>query len=79
MKWRRTNDLDLTLVADQVELAERLRDLGWTRDSRLEHRWTSQQEVIVDILPASAADIQQGKLVFAESGHVATIGPRSRH
>jgi len=73
MKWRRTNDLDLTVVADQAELAAELGDLAWKRDTRFEQRWTSPQDVIVDILPASAADIAKGRLIFAVSGHVMNL------
>jgi hypothetical protein len=58
MKWRRTNDLDLTVVANQSELLVELRDLGWAKEPRLEQRWTSSQGVVVDVLLASATDIE---------------------
>ncbi len=73
MRWRRTNDIDLTIVAEQKELAADLTSLGWKRDARLEQRWMSPQGVLVDALPASHADIAAGKLVFAESGHVMNL------
>lgn len=73
MRWRRTNDIDLTIVAEQKELATDLARLGWQRDRRLEQRWISPQGVVVDALPASRADIADGKLVFAESEHVMNL------
>jgi predicted nucleotidyltransferase len=73
MRWRPTNDLDLTVVAEQDQLAVDLNGLGWERDKHLEHRWTSPHGVLVDALPASRADISAGKLTFAESGHVMNL------
>lgn len=71
--WRKTNDLDLTVVAEEADLAVRLCGLGWKRHERYEQRWTSKQGVVVDALPAAPACLAQGKLVFAESGHVMSL------
>ena len=73
MRWRRTNDIDLTIVAEQRKLTADLGSLGWQRDKRLEQRWTSPQGVLVDALPTSHADIADGRLVFAQSGHVMNL------
>lgn len=73
MRWRKTNDLDLTVVAEEADLAARLRGLGWKRHERYEQRWTSKQGVIVDALPAAPASLAEGRLVFAESGHVMSL------
>ena len=73
MRWRRTNDLDLTIVAEQHQLAADLRALEWKRDERLEQRWISPHGVSVDALPASQADMSAGKLTFAGSGHIMNL------
>jgi len=52
---RFTRDVDLTVALDLDEferLSERLTAAGWTRASRLEHRWIALRQTIVDILPA---------------------------
>ena len=73
MQWRRTNDLDLTVVAGQADVAAKLEELGWIRHAHLEQRWLSPHAVNVDVLPASSADIAEGKLRFAASGHVMNL------
>jgi len=73
MRWRKTNDLDLTVVAEEADLANKLRALGWERHERYEQRWTSLQGVVVDALPASPASLAEGKLVFTRSGHVMSL------
>ena len=73
MRWRKTNDLDLTVVAEEADLASRLRGLGWERHPRYEQRWTSNEGIIVDALPAAVASLAEGKLVFSESGHVMSL------
>ena len=73
MQWRRTNDLDLTVVAGQADVAAELEELGWIRHAHLEQRWLSPHAVNVDVLPASSDDIAEGKLRFAASGHVMNL------
>jgi predicted nucleotidyltransferase len=68
MTWRRTNDLDLTFVAEPEQIADELRALGWIRDLRIEHRWTSTFGTRVDVLPASPALLAAGTHVFSETG-----------
>jgi hypothetical protein len=53
MRWCTTKDLDLTVVAEEADLAARLRGLGWKRHERYEQRWTSNEGIIVDALPAA--------------------------
>ena len=59
MAWRKTNDLDLTVVADEAELAAELRGLGWTRHERFEQRWASPQGVIVDAPPGGGGQARR--------------------
>ena len=74
MTWRRTSDLDLTVVADARIVAVDLRRLGLERHSKLEQRWHAPGTgVRIDILPASKADLDSGHMVFAESGHVMNL------
>jgi len=73
MRWRKTNDLDLTVVAEETDLARLLRGLGWKRHERFEQRWTSRQGVVVDALPAAPSSLVEGKIIFAESGHVMSL------
>jgi predicted nucleotidyltransferase len=73
MRWRRTNDLDLTVFAEQAELESDLRKLGWIRHEQTEHRWTSKEGVLVDVLPVTAANVAEGKRAFAETGHVMSL------
>ncbi len=73
MTWRRTNDLDLTIVADQIELAADLRALGWVRSERMEQRWTSPHGVVVDALPTTPTSLTEGSMTFSESGHVMNL------
>jgi predicted nucleotidyltransferase len=73
MRWRRTNDIDLTAVGDPAELAMELATLGWVRDSRLEYRWTSPNGIRVDVLPATFELLAERRLVFAETGQVMNL------
>jgi predicted nucleotidyltransferase len=73
MRWRRTNDLDLTIVAEKAKLAADLLALGWVRDGRIEQRWTSPHGALVDVLPAAPMDLSKGSFMFAESGHVMNL------
>jgi len=70
MTWRRTNDLDLTVVAGIASTAAELQELGFRRDDRYEHRWFSSSGVALDILPVTRDDVARGKLIWPESGFV---------
>ncbi len=74
MTWRRTADLDLTVVADSASVAVDLQHLGLERHPKVEHRWqVPGTNVRLDILPASHAELASGRLVFADSGHVMNL------
>ncbi|HEX7479213.1 MAG TPA: hypothetical protein VF331_15515 [Polyangiales bacterium] len=49
MTWRRTNDIDLTVVADIPSTQADLRRLGFRRHEKQEHRWFSTTGVALDI------------------------------
>ena len=68
MRWRRTNDLDLTVVAEPGEAEAELRTLGWLQDPRMEQRWHSPEGVLVDVLPVGPTSLAAGKLLFSATG-----------
>jgi len=67
---RVTHDLDLTVAANVGDATAALRNRGFKRDARQEHRWTAPGAVRLDILPITPEDIARGTLVWPESGHV---------
>jgi predicted nucleotidyltransferase len=74
MTWRRTGDLDLTVVADAATVAVDLQSLGFERHPKLEQRWrVPGTRVRIDVLPASKAELDSGHMVFAEGGHVMNL------
>jgi predicted nucleotidyltransferase len=72
MTWRQTHDIDIVVLADIESTTTALRAIGLVRHARLEHRWYSESGVQLDVLPASAADLARGKLVW-QSGHVMSL------
>jgi predicted nucleotidyltransferase len=74
MTWRRTDDIDLSVVADVSTTASELRVLGFRRHPKLEHRWFSPREVALDILPMTRDDIARRTLTWPESGFVMNLG-----
>lgn len=73
MRWRRTNDLDLTLVAEPDEVAADLRAMKWSQDDRKEQCWHSPAGVLVDVLPVGPKSLASGKLVFSATGKVMNL------
>jgi predicted nucleotidyltransferase len=68
LTWRRTSDLDLVAAIEIAELQTIVGRLkGWTRDSRIEHRWHSPAGMM-DLIPASAELIREGRLRWPETG-----------
>lgn len=64
-EWRGTADIDITVTVDNERSAALLRVAdGWTRHPRMEHRWTSPDGVLVDILPATDEVLATGKIVW---------------
>ncbi len=70
MTWRRTNDIDLTVVADIASTQAALHKLGFRRHEKQEHRWFSSTGVALDILPVTREDFASRKLEWPEGGHV---------
>jgi predicted nucleotidyltransferase len=73
IQWRRTNDLDLTLVADPDEASAELRTLGWRQDPCMEQRWHGPEGVLVDVLAVGEDSLAAGKLVFSASDRVMNL------
>jgi predicted nucleotidyltransferase len=65
MRWRRTNDLDITVAVGIDRIDDLLGETGWTRpDERLRHRFEGPQGIRVDVLPATPELISAGSVVF---------------
>ena len=73
MRWRCTNDLDVSVVAEQSDLERRLRGLGWEPRERVELRWTSNSGAVVDVIPVALSSLAARQLVFPRSGHVMSL------
>lgn len=74
--WRATGDVDLTVAInlDQyAELSRRLLAHGWRRHAKMEHRWFTEGEVIVDIIPAGPDLRAAGKIEWPESDAVMSL------
>lgn len=69
MRWRKTDDLDLTVSAAVDEYSAALAALpGWRRDPKQEQRWFARGDVKVDIVPAGPALVETGEIVWPRSG-----------
>jgi predicted nucleotidyltransferase len=69
MRWRMTQDLDLSLAAPLHGYAAGLESLpGWSPDRLMEHHWHAPGDVRVDIVPADADLLRKGELVWPKSG-----------
>ena len=69
MRWRKTNDLDLSLSVSLDEYPAGLdRVAGWTRHPKKEHEWKSPDGVRVDIVPSGKELLEAGELIWPESG-----------
>jgi hypothetical protein len=73
MTWRRTNDIDVTIVADIATVTAQLRAIGFTRDPKREHRWRAHNGVVFDVLPVTRDAIARRELEWPESGFVMTL------
>jgi predicted nucleotidyltransferase len=68
MRWRRTEDLDVTVVAPVEELeTSPLLARGWRRDAHEEQRWHAPGAK-VDIVPCGAAAHGEREVVWPRSG-----------
>ena len=73
MRWRQTGDLDLTVAASLEEYLGASLPPGWTRDARMEQRWSSPEGVLVDIIPAGPEQLRQGEVTWPRTGHRMTL------
>ena len=73
MTWRRTHDLDLTIMTDMETAAAALRAAGLVRDPKVEHRWLAQC-VRLDVLPATSRDIERKRLVWPSGAIMSLVG-----
>jgi predicted nucleotidyltransferase len=73
MRWRQTGDLDLTVAASLEEYLGALLPPGWTRDPRMEQRWSTPEGDLVDIIPAGPELLRQGEVTWPRTGHRMTL------
>jgi predicted nucleotidyltransferase len=67
---RFTRDVDLTVALDLDgfgSLTSRLTAIGWTPSPKLEHRWTTPRQTIVDLLPAGPELRRHGSIIWPAS------------
>ncbi len=67
---RLTRDIDLTVALDLDDfrsLSIALESAGWQRMAKQEHRWTTQTDTIIDLLPAGPRLRAAGKIIWPES------------
>ncbi len=77
-RWRKTQDLDLTLAADIDECRQSLERLpGWVRHERIEHAWTAPGDVRIDIVPANAAALESGRIDWPGGSTMSAVGLRA--
>ena len=61
MRWRVTQDLDLTIAAGIEDSTSVLASIpGWSPDPRHEQRWLTAAGVAVDVVPASTDSLERG-------------------
>lgn len=73
MNARRTYDIDLTILAEVAAVNAHMRELGFIRDPKREHRWFASEGVVIDVLPVTAEAIARAELVWPESGFVMNL------
>ena len=67
---RFTRDIDLSVALDLDEferLTIRLAAIGWTPAPKLEHRWITSRQTIIDLLPAGAELRRRGLITWPAS------------
>lgn len=77
-RWRRTADLDLT-VATGIEVARKaLQSVpGWTPHPRVLHEWIAPADVKVDVVPASRAALELGRIEWPNGSAMSALGLRA--
>jgi predicted nucleotidyltransferase len=74
MRWRGTDDLDLTISASTADVVAAMQKLtGWTKDPRQPQRWYSPKDVKVDIIPAGPALLEAGQVIWSETGRAMNL------
>jgi predicted nucleotidyltransferase len=69
MRWRKTEDLDLTVSSTVDEYPTVLASLrGWRHDPRQEQRWYAPGDVRVDIVPAGRTPARTREITWPQSG-----------
>lgn len=73
MRWRRTDDLDLTVSASLADFSKGPdHRAGWRRDRKYEHRWYAHG-LKVDVLPAGPDLLARGEVVWPSTGYAMNI------
>lgn len=73
MTWRRTNDLDLTVTVSPERIVGDLSRDGSFRRGRAEHVWFTAAGQRLDVLPAGAQQLAEGRVLWTESGNVMSL------
>ncbi|MFN7973003.1 MAG: hypothetical protein U0166_11745 [Acidobacteriota bacterium] len=73
MTWRATADLDVCVAIGIEDLSRISSIAGWTRHPALEHRWTTTEGAVVDIVPADDAALRAGEVRWPEGGQVMSL------
>jgi predicted nucleotidyltransferase len=68
MTWRTSIDLDLVIAVSVTDL-DPSRLPRWRRHPKLEHSWKTDQQVLIDLVPAPSDALEAGELVWPASGH----------
>ena len=77
-RWRKTQDMDLTVAAGMEECREALARLpGWVRHERIEHEWIAGGNVRVDVVPADRAALESGHIDWPSGFRMSVAGLRA--
>lgn len=68
MTWRATADLDVCVGIGIEDLSGISSIAGWVRHPALEHRWTTPEGVVVDVVPADDAALRAGTVRWPRCG-----------
>ena len=76
MRWRKTNDLDVTVAVDIDEFPAGLDQVGWNRDPHLDQCWYTPDGLKVDVLPAGGVLNGNTTLVWRDGHEMNMVGFR---
>ena len=77
LSWRQTGDIDLILAVDLDAFPAGLDKLaGWSRHQTREHEWHGPGRVQVDLLPAGAGLLRQGRITWQSGHQMSLLGMR---